>query len=403
MKTSSFAVCILFLTAVSCQSPPSNYPQWRGVDRDGSATGFSEPETWPDELTRQWRVEVGPGYATPLLVDEVVYTFTEIDRREVITALDPGDGRILWQSGYERDPFTPVSAAEQHGTGPKATPVFCDGVLVTLGVTGIVAGFKAQDGELLWRTDAPEEPAFFSAAASPACIDGVAFTHPGNYEPLTAFRAETGEILWRAGEGGFFPAPLVAEFDGVQQVVAIDSNNVIGVDPASGEILWQYPWAGGSSGGTMPILRGDIIIVGGIEGTEAFSVVRTDGEWTAEPEWQTANVFMYTSNPVVASNAVFGLSSRNSGQFFALDASTGETMWLGEPREADNTAVVKAGDILFLLNDDAELIVARTDRSGFAPIRRYAVSDSSTWAQPAIVGDRIFIKDTNTLALWTLD
>jgi outer membrane protein assembly factor BamB len=296
-----------------------------------------------------------------------------------------------------------VSAAERNGTGPKATTVFCDGVLVTLGVTGIVAGFDAQDGELLWRTDAPEEPAFFSAAASPACIDGVAFTHPGNYEPLTAFRADTGETLWRTGEGGFFPAPLVAEFDGIQQVVAIDSNNVIGVDPASGNILWQYPWAGGNSGGTMPILRGDLIIVGGIEGTEAFSVARTAGEWTAEPEWQTANVFMYTSNPVVASNAVFGLSSRNSGQFFALDASTGETMWLGEPREADNTAVVKAGDILFLLNDDGELIVARTDRSGFAPIRRYTVSDSSTWAQPAIVGDRIFIKDTTTLALWTLD
>ena len=28
---------------------------------------------------------------------------------------------------------------------------------------------------------------------------------------------------------------------------------------------------------------------------------------------------------------------------------------------------------------------------------------SSTWAQPAIAGDRFYVKDVSTLALWTLD
>ena len=74
----------------------------------------------------------------------------------------------------------------------------------------------------------------------------------------------------------------------------------------------------------------------------------------------------------------------------------------GTPREADNTALVKAGQLLFLLNDDAELIVARSNRKAFAPIARYMVADSATWAQPAISGDRIFIKDVSTLALWTV-
>ena len=64
---------------------------------------------------------------------------------------------------------------------------------------------------------------------------------------------------------------------------------------------------------------------------------------------------------------------------------------------------VRAGDLLFLLNDDAELIVARASRAGFEPFRRYTVSDSATWAQPAISGSRLFVKDVSTLALWTLD
>ncbi len=65
--------------------------------------------------------------------------------------------------------------------------------------------------------------------------------------------------------------------------------------------------------------------------------------------------------------------------------------------------LVKAGSVLFLLNDDAELIVARASRVGFEPLRRYTVADSVTWAQPAISGNRLFVKDDSTLALWTVD
>jgi glucose dehydrogenase len=63
--------------------------------------------------------------------------------------------------------------------------------------------------------------------------------------------------------------------------------------------------------------------------------------------WETKDVSMYLSNPVVIEDALYGLSHRASGQFFALDARTGKTLWLGQPREATNTAVVKAGTLLF--------------------------------------------------------
>jgi hypothetical protein len=100
---------------------------------------------------------------------------------------------------------------------------------------------------------------------------------------------------------------------------------------------------------------------------------------------------------------LFGLSHRNSGQFFLLDAKTGKTIWTGEPRQATNAAIVRAGDLLFVLKDDAELIVARSSPTGVEPLRRYSVADSATWAQPVISGNRVFVKDASTLALWTLN
>ena len=49
-----------------------DWPQWRGANRDGVAT-FTEPAAWPEMLTQRWKVDLGPGYATPLIVGNRVY------------------------------------------------------------------------------------------------------------------------------------------------------------------------------------------------------------------------------------------------------------------------------------------------------------------------------------------
>ncbi len=135
----------------------------------------------------------------------------------------------------------------------------------------------------------------------------------------------------------------------------------------------------------------------------ALKPTRRDDKWAVEVVWENKEVSLFMSNPALIGDTLFGMSEKSSGQFFALDARTGKTLWLGQPREATNTAVVKAGDLLFLLNDDAELIVARSSRTGFEPVKRYTVADSPTWAQPAITGKRMFVKDVTSLALWTLN
>ena len=65
-------------------------------------------------------------------------------------------------------------------------------------------------------------------------------------------------------------------------------------------------------------------------------------------------------------------------------------------------AVVKAGQTVFSLEDDGELIVGRVGTTAFEPLRRYKVADSETWTQPAVSGTRLFVKDVSTLTLWTI-
>src|SRR5687767_12460065 len=75
-------------------------PQWRGPNRDGAIASFNEPQTWPAQLTQRWKVEVGLGYATPLLIGDRIYLFSRKGDNEVMTALDAATGKQIWQTGY---------------------------------------------------------------------------------------------------------------------------------------------------------------------------------------------------------------------------------------------------------------------------------------------------------------
>jgi outer membrane protein assembly factor BamB len=379
-----------------------DYPGWRGALRDGTAAAFRVPAAWPERLTRRWRVEVGEGYATPLLVGDTIYVFSRRDGQEVMSALDAASGAVRWRSGYPA-PYTPSKPTMAHGSGPKATPVFHDGKLFTQGVSGIVAAFDAATGKLLWQTAAPAEQPIFSAASSPVGVDGLVVVHPGNYGPLTAFDVGTGVVKWTAGASGLFASPFVATLAGIRQIVTGTSEGIIGVAPEDGTLLWRFPWPD-KGGAVTPLLRAGTIFVGGFEmGVAAFRLERRDGAWVAHPLWTTKDVSLYLSNAVVVGDTLFGFSHRASGQLFALDADAGRTLWLGPAREAGNSAIAAAGDLVFYLHDDGELIVAKASRAGLEPLKRYTVADSPTWAQPVLVGNRMLIKDATAVAMWAVE
>jgi outer membrane protein assembly factor BamB len=393
------AAASLAASEVHAQRASRDYVQWRGAQRDGAASAFVEPKQWPESLTRGWKVEVGEGYGTPLVVGDVVYVFTRVDEQEGITALDAATGRQRWRTRYAA-PYTPSKPAEKHGASPKATPLYHEGRLFTLGISGIVSTFDARNGKQLWQSAAPKEAPFYGAAVSPLGLSDLVIVHPGDYGPLTAFDTRSGTVTWTVGSGGFFASPILVTLQGTTQVVSATQDFVIGVS-LDGRLLWRFPFDA-KNGATTPVLNNDTIIVNAPERVIAFTPRLRDGAWNVETMWETKDVSTYLSTPVLVDGVLYGLSTKARGQFYAIDAKTGQTLWLGAPREAENTALVKAGQLLFLLNDDAELIVARANRKAFDPIARYTVADSATWAQPAISGDRIFIKDVASLALWTI-
>src|SRR6266545_3423960 len=109
------------LDLVSAQRRSADWPQWRGPNRDGVVSSFTEPKTWPQQLTKTWKVDVGIGYSTPVLVGDRIYMYSRRGDKEVLAALDAGTGKEIWQSGYAA-PFNLTPAAASHDKGPKSSP-----------------------------------------------------------------------------------------------------------------------------------------------------------------------------------------------------------------------------------------------------------------------------------------
>jgi outer membrane protein assembly factor BamB len=392
---------------LSAQSPGPDWPQWRGPNRDGTLASFTEPKAWPESLNRQWKIEVGTGYATPIVVGNRVYAFTRQDENEVMRALDAASGKVVWETSYPAK-FTMNSATARHGPGPKSTPTFANGRLFTLGMSGIVTAFDAATGKQIWQKPAPPvEPTYHTAQS--ALVDrNLVILHVGgnNQGALTAFDAATGAVKWAwSGDGPGYGSPILAEFGGTRQVIVFSQQSLVGVDAANGQLLWSVPFMARSvTNSITPLVYGQTVIVSGQgKPLTAYTISKRDDKWTAELAWENDQLQMSFSNPVLVRDAVFSLSPLNSGQFFWADARTGATLWKSPPRQAGNASIVKTSNYLFVLKDDAELMVARNTPGGFEPLKTYTVADSATWTPPVISGNRVFVKDISTLALWTLN
>jgi len=102
-----------------------DYPQWRGVTRDGQIGGLPVRTAWSEPARLLWSLPVGAGYATPLVVGGRIFVHARRAEEEEVLAIQESTAKILWSDRYPA-PYQLDPAAVGHGKGPKSTPVFAE-------------------------------------------------------------------------------------------------------------------------------------------------------------------------------------------------------------------------------------------------------------------------------------
>ena len=382
----------------------TDWPQWRGPRRDGFVSA-ALPNQWPEALKKRWEIPVGAGHASPVISGNRVVVLARQGEEEIVRALDLESGKEIWSAAYPA-PYVVSSAAHLHGPGPKSTPAVAGGRVFTFGIGGILSAFDLASGALLWRVPAPAVLPDYGTATSPLTDGDSVVAHVGGYEKgaLTLFDAATGKPRWQwNGDGPAYGSPIIATFGGVRQVIAQTQKFLVGLNASDGTLLWQLPFTTDfDQNAFTPIVFQDLLINAGIDWPLTAIRVKRDGDrWIADTVWTNPQTPMFMSSPVLIGGTIYGLTARSLGQFVAIDAASGKTLWNTKGREGENASILGSHSWLLASTTDGNLIVARANPQKYEEVRRYQIAQSALWAHPAITGSSIIVKDIDKVICWS--
>src|SRR5205809_4096107 len=243
----------LFQTAalellLSFAVPAEDWPQFRGPNRDNVWNETGILQSFPAEgLKIRWRVPVGPGWSSPVVVrGRVFLTDMRLEKPkawERIRCFKESTGKPLWSHASELV-YPEWAFIPEHGGGPAATPIVEDGKIYSLGRSGLVDCLNARNGKVIWERQLEYDIGELSCRASPL-IEGnllILFTGAKPGACFIALDKKTGKEVWKAlNETVSNSSPLVIVAGGKRQLIVWTDNAVNSLDPATGATYWREP------------------------------------------------------------------------------------------------------------------------------------------------------------------
>jgi outer membrane protein assembly factor BamB len=336
-----------------------------------------------------------------------------------VRSLTLGTGEERWVRSYDA-PFEQDPSARVHGRGPYATPSLADGRVITLGVTAVLSAWDAESGTLLWRKDYSDEfdpnHTLFGAAASPLVWEGLCFVHFGGPKEgrlgdpgpgaMVALNVVDGRESWRwtGGSPGLGASPVMQTIGGRPQLVFKARASVVGVDPRTGKEFWRIPFKVPEDNTIVtPLFVEDVLVTSDYDkGVFAWRLERQKDTWSPREVWHRREASLFMSSPVVAGGLVVGFSHFKRGQLFGLDPGDGKLVWRGRPRWGEHASLIAWGNQVLVFREDGSLVVGEVSREEFRTLRTYRLGGERMWGHPAVVDERIIVKDGSRLAVYRL-
>jgi outer membrane protein assembly factor BamB len=312
---------------------PGNWPRFRGEDFDNiSKDPTTLAETWdtagPPVV---WKISLGEGYAGPAVRNGRVYIldYNEKRKADMLRCFSLKSGKELWRTWYN------VEFKRNHGYS-RTIPAVTDKYVVSIGPRSHVMCTDPLDGRLLWSIDLEKEY-------------GIAGTIKGKITPE-----------WYSGQ-----CPLI---DNDMAIIAPGGKAImIGVDCATGNVLWKTP-----NPDSLRMSHTSIIPMT-IYGTKMYvyaalggvCAVAAEGENTGRILWKTTdwNPAITVASPVYIGNgeiAVFGSYGAGAARIKISQDGTGFTATVTEKHKSSeglaseqHTPILKNGHLWTVMPENA--------------------------------------------------
>jgi len=404
---SFFAIVVALGVAVSAQTPSSpstDWPQWRGPERNGISKETGLLKQWPaGGPPRLWRVSnLGAGYGSLAIKGERIFLQMQVGRQSVVASLNRSTGQIVWSKPLGN------SGNNDRGNGPRGTPTIDGDRLYALSESGDLACLQAADGATVWQRnilrDFKGSNIQWLISESPLVDGDHVIVSPGGRDAtMVALDKMTGKTIWTStglsDEAGYASA-IAGDVSGVRTYMTFTAEASVGVRASDGKPMWKYTKAANRTANiaTPVFVNGKVFFTSAYDtGGALLNLSAQGGEVKATESYFTRNMKNHHGGVVLVNGYLYGFSDNI---LTALQFDTGRVAW--RDRSVGKGSVTYADGNLYILGEGNVVGLVEATPEGYREKGHFEIPDSGlpAWAYPVVSGGRLYIRNQNTLTAY---
>jgi outer membrane protein assembly factor BamB len=389
---------VAWAVPVSNQAP-TDWPQWRGANRDGKSAETGLLTEWPaGGPPLVWKAGgAGTGYSSMSVAAGRLYTVGARGGTEYIHAFDVATGKKLWEVANGKE------YSNDRGNGPRGTPTIEGGRLYVLGASGDLTVLDTAKGTRVWSVNVLREfggsNPRWGLSESPLVVgDRVLVNAGGPNASIVAFNKSDGKVIWKSqSDGAGYSSAVTQRVGNTDQAVFFTDRRAVGVDIKDGRLLWEYPRVANRVANiATPVVKDNFVFLSSDYGTGSalLKLDPTGAGVSATEVYFTQEMRNHHSSSILVGEHLYGFSS---AILTALRFADGATAW--KDRSVGKGSMAFADGHLYLFSEGGVVGLAEATPAGYREKGRFSIQQAGlpTWAHPIIAGGRLYIRDQDTV------
>jgi outer membrane protein assembly factor BamB len=385
-------------------SGPSDWPQWRGPERNGVSKDTGLIKQWPSSGPQKaWSISsLGEGYGSLATKGDRIFVQGTSGSGSVVFCLNRADGKTAWAATLGQ------KVNEGRGNGPRSTPTVDDNRVYALTENGDLVCLNASNGSPVWRKNILKEfggsnPGWL-ISESPL-IDGasVIVTPGGRGAGMVALDKMTGKEIWRTkdlSDEAAYSSCIAADIGGVRTIMNFTSRAAVGVRASDGKLMWSHSSpANGTANCATPVFADDkaFFTSGYGTGGALLGLSAQGGEVKAKELYFTKDMKNHHGGVVLVNGYLYGFSD---SILTCIEFATGKKMWVN--RSVGKGSLTYADGMLYLFSENNVVGLAEATPSAYVEKGRFSAPEQGkpSWAYPVVIGGNLYIRDQGTLTAY---
>lgn len=383
-----------------------NWTRFRGPNGSGHAAEGSFPATWSDD-DYLWKIKLtGIGHGSPVGWENRLFVTSGDPQSGALTlqCLSADTGEQLWNRSFAGGVYSMHNLNSYASTTPA---VDAERVYVTWSEGGrIRCAALTHEGKQLWEAELGDFVGNHGFAASPLVSSGVVCLQVDQADEdfLVGIDAASGEVLWRAGRpagSATYSTPCVIEDAGREPLVIAQSmaGGLQAIELKSGKIVWGIADVLPARTVSSPILVDNLLVGvcgGGGSGKQLVALELAGSGQPVEKLTLTKNL-PYVPTPLAVGPLLF--LWHDQGRIALADLASedpSKLLWNKRIGGKYFGSPVLAGDKIYCMSMEGHAVVIAADRE-FTVLGDNDLGEPSS-ATPAVHDNKLYLRTESTLA-----